>query len=166
MEQRAREKAAAEPERRNYQHILPEMNMSATHYKDMLTIHEEEYTRDWYWPSGKYGAQVQEVRVRVTPVPLLRKYDDMQLIGFIHEGPLRTPYRGIAAITRHVSVLSSSLQTLVSTELIMSHSSVVPSWLTRAGGTTQIWFENVCFPKLSNYNFIIDLSCPFLVSLL
>mgnify|MGYP006138634067 CR=1 FL=1 len=48
MEQRAREKAAAEPERRNYQHILPEMNMSATHYKDMLTIHEEEYTRDWY----------------------------------------------------------------------------------------------------------------------
>lgn len=92
MEQRAREKAAAEPERRNYQHILPEMNMSATHYKDMLTIHEEEYTRDWYWPSGKYGTQVQEVRVRVTPVPLLRKYDDMQLIGFIHEGPLRTPY--------------------------------------------------------------------------
>ena len=32
------------------------------------------------------------MKVRVTPVPLLRKYDDMQLIAFIHDGPLRTPY--------------------------------------------------------------------------
>ena len=52
MEQRAREKAAAEPERRSYQYILPEMNMSATHYKDMLTITEKEYTRDCWTGTG------------------------------------------------------------------------------------------------------------------
>ena len=95
MELRAREQAVSRPLNRSLQLILPKLEIEkATFYYDMVEIHKDQsgYGFDWYSPSTKHNQKVQTQKVRVTPVPLLAKYDDNKLYDFIVQ-PLATDYR-------------------------------------------------------------------------
>lgn len=91
-----------------YQLILPQLNTEATHWSEMLDLHEGgEFRHDSFTPSTKHGVQVRGRDVRVRPNPLLKKYSDEELCMFEYI-PLRTLYachnqaceRAVAATSR------------------------------------------------------------------
>lgn len=94
IEVRAREQAARRPAYRSSQLILPKIQQSARHYHEMVKIHRDTtgYGYDYYYPSSKHNKELQTKRVRLTPVPLLAKYSDIDLYDFVIH-PLETEYR-------------------------------------------------------------------------